>query len=214
MGDDRRHSAIPKLVEVLRRLVRDAEVAELHKQVARAFDDVAGRVGQGVLDIVVRQVKVAAQADFERIADEFLQMRGESLQVLAVVMIAIVGVRRGHHVRNPVGGRRAAQGDRNVPRFRAVVYLRKNVRMDVDHNCTNTRTPLIVALPHDLNRFVCKVQAARELADCVRWVRKNCWAQLHLRFQQGVPVRAGLFRDLRGYKLVPYRSRMNSAIPA
>ena len=149
---------IPQLEKRIRRLLRHAVVAELHQQVARAIDDVTGGIGQSVLDVVVGKVKVAAQAEFRRIADELLQMGDESLQILAIIVIAVVGMRRGDHVSDAVRRRRAAHGDRDVPRFRAVIYFRKDVRMNVDHDCRNTSTPLRVALPSNLNRFAGKDQ--------------------------------------------------------
>jgi hypothetical protein len=73
-------------------------------------------------------------------------------------------VRRGHHVGDAVGGSRTAHGYRDVPGFRAIIDFRQDVRMNVDHGCTNTSTPLIVALLHDLNRFAGKHQGSERLA--------------------------------------------------
>ncbi len=58
----------------------------------------------------------------------------QPLQIFAVVVITIVGVRRGHHVRDPVGRCYTAHGNANIPRFRSVIYLGKNVRMNIDHD--------------------------------------------------------------------------------
>jgi hypothetical protein len=46
---------------------------------------------------------------------------------------------RGHHVRDAVGRRRGAHGNRDVPGFRAVIDFRQNVRMYIDHSCKNAR---------------------------------------------------------------------------
>jgi len=56
-----------------------------------------------------------------------LQMGDQSRQILAVIVIAVVGMGRGHHVSDAVGGRRAAHGYRDVPGFRAVIYFRQDV---------------------------------------------------------------------------------------
>ena len=48
--------------------------------------------------------------------------------------LAALGVGRGDHVRDAVGGRGAAHGDRDVPGFRPVIYLGKDVRVNVDHD--------------------------------------------------------------------------------
>ncbi len=59
----------------IRGLRRNAVIAKLNQHVARTFDGIAGRIRQHVLQIVVREMEVAAQAETERIADESLQMR-------------------------------------------------------------------------------------------------------------------------------------------
>jgi hypothetical protein len=37
-------------------------------------------------------------------------------------------------MRDAIGGSHAAHGDGNIPRLRSVVYFRKNVGMNVDHD--------------------------------------------------------------------------------
>ena len=74
VGDDRGDAAVAQLHEAVGRLLGDAVVAQLDQHVVRAFDGVAGRVGQHVLQIVIREMEVAAQAEGERIADQTLQM--------------------------------------------------------------------------------------------------------------------------------------------
>jgi hypothetical protein len=37
-------------------------------------------------------------------------------------------------MRDAVSGRHAAHGDGNVPGFRAIVYFRKNMGMNIDHD--------------------------------------------------------------------------------
>jgi hypothetical protein len=49
-------------------------------------------------------------------------------------MVAVVGMRRGDLMSDAVGGGHAAHGDGDVPGLRAVVYLRKNVGVNVDHD--------------------------------------------------------------------------------
>jgi len=46
---------------------------------------------------------------------------------------------RGHRVRDAVGRGGAAHGDADVPGLGAVVYLGKNVRMNVDHDSRKHR---------------------------------------------------------------------------
>jgi hypothetical protein len=54
-------------------------------------------------------------------------------------VIPVVGMRTGDHVRDAVSSGRPAHGDANVPGFRSVVYLRKNVRMNIDHKLREHR---------------------------------------------------------------------------
>src|ERR1700728_514183 len=111
VGDDRRHSTLCQLKRGVRSLQRNTVVAELNQQVARTFDDVTLGMRQRVLQIVVRKVKVAAQAELRQVADELLQMGDKSPQIFAIVVIAVVGVGRGNHVCDAVGRRGAAHGD-------------------------------------------------------------------------------------------------------
>jgi len=91
-------------------------------------------------------VKVAAQRDLRRVPHQLLQMGNESLHIFAIVVIPVVGVGAGDHVRDAVSSRRPAHGDADVPGFRSVIYLRKNVRMNVDHKLREHRHARGVAL--------------------------------------------------------------------
>jgi hypothetical protein len=86
-------------------------------------------------------VKVAPQAEFRGITDELLKVRDQPLQIFAIIVITIVGVGGGDHVSDAVGGRCAAHGDGDVPGFRSVVYFWKDVRVNVDHGCSNPSMP-------------------------------------------------------------------------
>jgi len=44
-----------------------------------------------------------------------------------------------------VGGGHAAHGDGGLPRLGSVVYFRKNVRVNVDHDCEKPKRALWVA---------------------------------------------------------------------
>ena len=71
-------------------------------------------------------------------------MRDESLHIFAIVVITVVGMRRCDHLRDAVGSGRATHGDADVPGFRPVVYLGKNVGMDINHKLRNTGTPAVL----------------------------------------------------------------------
>jgi hypothetical protein len=70
-----------------------------------------------------------------------LQMRDQTLQIFAIIVVAVVGVGRGDLVSDAVSGRGAAHGDRDIPGLGAVIYFGKNVGMNIDHDCRNTSTP-------------------------------------------------------------------------
>jgi len=68
------------------------------------------------------------------------------LQIFPVVVVAVVGVRRGYLMRDAVCGRYLAHGDRDVPRLGTVVYFRKDVGMNIDHNKLEPKLAPRVAL--------------------------------------------------------------------
>ena len=59
MRDDNRDSVIAEFVKGIGRILRDAVVAEFHEQVVSVADDVPRRIGVCVLQILVREMKVA-----------------------------------------------------------------------------------------------------------------------------------------------------------
>src|ERR1700722_2436018 len=104
-------------------------------------------------------MKVAAQAEFGHGTDQSLQMRDEPLQIFPVIVVAVVGVRRGHLVSDAVFGRHLAHGDGNVPRLGAVVYFRKNVGMNIDHDNFETQAGAEDCACFNLSRFAGKEKA-------------------------------------------------------
>src|SRR5208282_752214 len=99
-----------------------------------AADGVAGGIGEDILHVVVREVEIAAQADRESIAYLLLQLGNQALKIVTVVVVAVVGMRSGDLMCDAVGGGHAAHGDGGFPGLGAVVYFRKNVGMNVDHD--------------------------------------------------------------------------------
>ena len=118
------------------------------QRVKEAWVQVSGeevaRIGQGLLQVVIGKMEVTAQADLQGIADKLLQLRHQLRGVFAVVSVAVVSVRRGHHVGDPVGRRCAAHGDARLPGLGTVVYFRKNVGVNINHDRRNTSTPLVL----------------------------------------------------------------------
>jgi len=133
MRDDYRHSTLPQFAEGLGHLLGDAVIAELHEKITGVVDDVSLRVGKGVLHVLIGQVEVAPQTDFRSISRKLLQVFDQSCQVFAVVMIAVIGVRRGDHVGNAVGGSCSTHLHAYVPGFRAIVDFGQDMGVDIDH---------------------------------------------------------------------------------
>ena len=69
MGDDSGDAAVAELRKTIGRLLRHAVIAQLDQHVVRAFDGVARGVGENILQIVVGEMEVAAQAEGERVVD-------------------------------------------------------------------------------------------------------------------------------------------------
>src|SRR5580698_9826491 len=142
MSDDGSDAEVAELRKAIGGLLRHAVIAQLDQHVMRSADGVASGIGEHVLHVVIGEMEVAAQAEGERIAYLLLQLVDQSLKISAVVVVAVVGMRRGDLVRNAVGGGHAAHSNGHFPGLGSVVYFRKNVGMNVDHDCRNTETRL------------------------------------------------------------------------
>src|SRR5579859_1046545 len=115
MGENHGDSTIPELKKRFVDLLRNAVIAELNQQIARTLDDIARRMGERILHIVKREMKVAAHKNFGSVSDELLQMSDQLLHILAIIVIAVVSMGAGHHVGNAISGGRAAHGHAIVP---------------------------------------------------------------------------------------------------
>ena len=134
MGDYGGDAAVAELRKTIRSLLGHAVITQLDQHVLRCVDGVAGGIGEDILHIVVGEMEVAAQTELQRIAYLLLQLGNQGLKIVAVVVVAIVGVWSGNLVRDAVGGGHAAHGDGGFPGLGAVVYFRKNMGMNVDHD--------------------------------------------------------------------------------
>jgi len=68
-------------------------------------------------------------------------VRNQSLEIRAVVVITVIGMRCCDLMRDAVSRGHAAHGDGDFPGLRSVVYFRKNMGVNVDHGCRNTSIP-------------------------------------------------------------------------
>ena len=78
-------------------------------------------------------MEVAAQAEAGSLTNPLPEIVEQPRQELAVVTIAVVGVRRGDNLLDAIRNRHAAHLLGHVPGFGAVVYLGEDVAVDVDH---------------------------------------------------------------------------------
>src|SRR5689334_5219142 len=102
MRDDRYQLPADQVKENLIHAGRDATVGELYQEVLQAIDGVAAWVGANVLEILVAQMKVAAQQQYRRGTDDLLQRIALIAIHLRIEMIAVVRVRRRDHVGDAV----------------------------------------------------------------------------------------------------------------
>jgi hypothetical protein len=137
MRNDGCQPAVRKFEQSFGRVLRHAVITELHQQISSVVDDISFGVNQRILNILVGQVEVAAQTDFEGIANQRLQLRDLALQELTIVRPAIIGMRSAHHMRDAIAPGNLAHGDRDIPGPGTVVNERQDVRMNVDHNAGN-----------------------------------------------------------------------------
>lgn len=132
VSEDRGYAAFAQFKETVANLRRNTEVAQLNQEVAAA-DGVAVRIGKNELQMIVRKMEVAAQAQLGEFAHQFLQSSQAPSQASMIVMVTFIEVRRGDHVSDAVGRRHPAHFHGRVPRLGSVVYLGQNVAVGVDH---------------------------------------------------------------------------------
>src|ERR1017187_3615158 len=102
MSDDRHHPPAGEEEEVLDCIRRDPVVAEFDQQVASSIDGVAIRVFNGVGEIFVREMEIAADTEFQSSARCFVQLAKHVLIALAVEPKLVVAVWRGNNVLDTV----------------------------------------------------------------------------------------------------------------
>src|SRR5579862_7518490 len=165
VGEHGSHTTIAKLCEAIGSLRRHAVIIQLDQHVTRLPDGITSGIGKNRLQVVVGKMEIAAQDQPQLRTDERLQMIDQRLQISAVVVIAIVSVRRSNLMRDAIGGGHAAHGDRSLPRLGAVVYFRKNVRVNIDHDLSGTQSAAGCCVCCDLSRFAGKEEGARLKSD-------------------------------------------------
>src|SRR5579872_1262189 len=133
MCDDRTHPLDREFVESVPNVLRNHELRKLNQQIASAVDRVFRWVLERILNILVRQMEVAAQAQLQAVA-HVLPNRLDPLPVLfRIELIRMIRVRRAHNVRDPVrsGQFRLLHGPIEVPG--PVVNSEQQMMVDIDH---------------------------------------------------------------------------------
>jgi len=110
MSNDWGRSRLAHIGEPLIHLGGNAEIAELDEQIAAVADAVPRGVLQGTLHVFEREMKVATQAEFWPIAYSTLEFLQQIREIFTIIEIAVVRMRSGHHVLDPIRGSHAAHG--------------------------------------------------------------------------------------------------------
>ena len=96
--------------------MRDPVVAEFDQQVAGVSDYITLGVSQRILDVFVGKMEVASETELRSLASLSSCNRFEhTLQAFTIVLVAIICVRGGHHMRDAIRGSRLAHRDADVP---------------------------------------------------------------------------------------------------
>ena len=114
VSEDGREAGPAQLVESLFQVGREAVIREFDEEVVVTVDAVAFGRREGVLEVVVVEVEVAAEPDPERDAGAFqrgAELLGAPENELRLEAVAIAGVRRTDHVRDAVRDRDAGHLD-------------------------------------------------------------------------------------------------------
>src|SRR5437879_5111180 len=85
-------------------------------------------------------MKIAAEAEGERVPRNFLQLLQGKLKLRTVVMVVIIRVRSADDVSNAIFDSDTAHFFGHFPTLGSVVNVRKNVAVDVNHVVIVSRT--------------------------------------------------------------------------
>ena len=132
MGHDRRHARLLEARKNVRRVAENHHVGELHQQIALLIDGVFPRIGDGVLDVVVAQMEIAAGIEAQPVAHRGRDLGQPLANPLRLETVAQVGVRRPDQVRSAAVCRHARHGDGFLQRRRAIIHAIQQVAVNVD----------------------------------------------------------------------------------
>src|ERR1035438_3719902 len=96
MSNDGNHAIAGDEKQVPLYLWRDAEVAEFHQQILRFADGVTPRMRESVLNVVVRKMKVTAQAEGQFSLGRVAELTQHLGVAVTVVCEFVVAMRRRH----------------------------------------------------------------------------------------------------------------------
>src|SRR3954464_11758713 len=107
------------------------EIAQLDQQILCCSDGELLRVFLGRPDVLVRQMEVATQGQLD--SSLVLQFVKRVLMAQTIVRKFVVGVRRRDHMRDAIVSGDGAHLLRHLPGTRAIVSVRQNVCVNINH---------------------------------------------------------------------------------
>ena len=130
--DDRRQAGAHQAVEDLLCGAGNQQIGELHQQITEVVDGILPWVGQGILNILERQVEVAAAVDAGDGSGGILQFGDFPADQVRVEGELRIGVRRGDDVGGAGTGGQVQHGDGIFEGPGAVVEAGQDMAVDID----------------------------------------------------------------------------------
>jgi len=122
-----------KAAKNVERSLGNEGIGEFHEQVALVIDGVFGGVGQRVLNVFKREMKIAARVDSRNGPGGTLQFGYFAIDPLRVERESCVSVRCGYDIGGTGFSRDFHHGDGILERLRAIIESGQNMAMDIDH---------------------------------------------------------------------------------
>ncbi len=133
MGDDRGEPGKLQLVQGLVHRRRNREFAEFDEQIILLVDGVRRRILFEGLQVLQIHMEIGAGGEHQPAAEMPRNLLAQRAHALGIEIVGVVGVRRGHDVRDAPGNRRFRHFQSRVKSRGAVVNSRKKMAMNVNH---------------------------------------------------------------------------------
>ena len=133
VGDYRNHAGVLKARENLRRVLENQKLRKFDQQITPLIDRVFVRIRDGVLNIVVVEMKVASRVKPERPAGRCGNLGQTLADKFRIVTIMQIRMGRGDQVRGTILRRHPHHRDRIGERRRAIVDAVNHMAVNIDH---------------------------------------------------------------------------------